>query len=182
MQVRQIVVAAGGRATAQATNEAATEVTTAARPPAAHRRGATEQAAPQPRKTMPLTNAVPRPRPPPRTDARRHAVAGLCHAAAAAPATPALLGATRRSAEPGRTALAARRRPLPADDWNAAARPRWVRTARAGSDAAGIAPERYVESRRGREQRAVNFQHEAGRITFSGPCFSFPCCRGPRIA
>jgi hypothetical protein len=32
----------------------------------------------------------------------------------------------------------------------------------------GIEPERYAESRRGREQRAVNFQREAGLISFSG--------------
>ena len=36
-------------------------------------------------------------------------------------------------------------------------------------DASGIAPERYTEGRSGREARAVNFQHEAGRITYSGP-------------
>ena len=44
--------------------------------------------------------------------------------------------------------------------------------------AAGLAPERYVESRRGREQRAVNFQHEAGRITFSGPQLQYPLLPG----
>lgn len=36
-------------------------------------------------------------------------------------------------------------------------------------DAAGVAPERYTENRRGRELRAANFQREAGRISFSGP-------------
>ncbi len=36
-------------------------------------------------------------------------------------------------------------------------------------DAHGIAPERQSESRRGRELRAVNFQRDSGRITFSGP-------------
>jgi hypothetical protein len=35
--------------------------------------------------------------------------------------------------------------------------------------AGGVAPERYTESRRGRDQRAVNFQRDAGLITFSGP-------------
>jgi hypothetical protein len=44
--------------------------------------------------------------------------------------------------------------------------------------AAGLAPERYVESRRGREQRAVNFQHDAGRITFSGPQLEYPLLPG----
>ena len=38
-----------------------------------------------------------------------------------------------------------------------------------GFDSAGIAPLRYTESRRGREQRAANFQRDSGRITFSGP-------------
>ena len=36
-------------------------------------------------------------------------------------------------------------------------------------DSAGIAPARYSESRRGREQRAANFQRGLGRITYSGP-------------
>jgi len=36
-------------------------------------------------------------------------------------------------------------------------------------DAAGLAPERHVDRRRGRDQRAVNFQREAGFISFSGP-------------
>ena len=38
-------------------------------------------------------------------------------------------------------------------------------------DEAGIAPQRHVESRRGREVRAVNFQRDRGRISFSGPAF-----------
>ncbi len=42
-----------------------------------------------------------------------------------------------------------------------------------GLDGDGVAPERHVETRRGRELRAVNFRREAGptggRITFSGP-------------
>jgi hypothetical protein len=40
-------------------------------------------------------------------------------------------------------------------------------------DAAGVAPERYTENRRGRELRAANFQREAGRISFSGPAHEF---------
>jgi hypothetical protein len=36
-------------------------------------------------------------------------------------------------------------------------------------DAEGVAPVRHAELRRAREQRAVNFQREAARITFSGP-------------
>ena len=34
-------------------------------------------------------------------------------------------------------------------------------------DAQGLAPRRYSESRRGKEQRATNFQREAGKLTFS---------------
>ena len=44
--------------------------------------------------------------------------------------------------------------------------------------ALGLAPERYVESRRGCEQRAVNFQHEVGRISFSGPQLQYPLLPG----
>ncbi len=36
-------------------------------------------------------------------------------------------------------------------------------------DAHGLAPERYTESRRGRERRAANFEREQGRIRYSGP-------------
>ncbi len=43
------------------------------------------------------------------------------------------------------------------------------RISRGGFDAAGLAPQRYAEGARGREARAVNFERQAGRITFSGP-------------
>jgi hypothetical protein len=36
-------------------------------------------------------------------------------------------------------------------------------------DPAGLAPERFVDRRRGRDRRAVNFDREAGVITYSGP-------------
>lgn len=42
-------------------------------------------------------------------------------------------------------------------------------TSQGGFDAAGLAPVRYTESRRGREVRAANFQRDSGRVTFSGP-------------
>ncbi len=46
-----------------------------------------------------------------------------------------------------------------------------------GLDVDGVAPERHVETRRGREVRAANFRREAGptggRITFSGPPVEF---------
>jgi len=47
-----------------------------------------------------------------------------------------------------------------------------------GFDAAGIAPLRYSESRRGRELRAANFQRGAGRITYSGPAVEHPLVPG----
>ena len=45
-------------------------------------------------------------------------------------------------------------------------------------DANGLAPERQVETRRGRELRAANFQRDSGRITFSGPQLEFPLLAG----
>jgi Protein of unknown function (DUF3108) len=51
-------------------------------------------------------------------------------------------------------------------------------TSRGALDAHGIAPERYVEGRRGREQRAVNFQRDAGLVTFSGPQQQYPVVPG----
>lgn len=54
-----------------------------------------------------------------------------------------------------------------------------------GLDLHGIAPERHVETRRGREVRAANFQRQtgpgaegAGRITFSGPRIEHPLLPG----
>lgn len=47
-----------------------------------------------------------------------------------------------------------------------------------GFDAAGLAPQRHTEVRRGRELRAANFQREAGRITFSGPAIEHPLLPG----
>jgi len=43
-----------------------------------------------------------------------------------------------------------------------------------GFDAAGLAPERFVDRRRGRDQRAVNFQREGGFISFSAPQLTHP--------
>lgn len=47
-----------------------------------------------------------------------------------------------------------------------------------GFDSAGLAPQRYTESRRGRELRAANFQRDSGRITFSGPSTQHPLVAG----
>jgi hypothetical protein len=45
-------------------------------------------------------------------------------------------------------------------------------------DAAGVAPERFAVRRRGRDRQAVNFQREAGKITFSGPTHELPLVPG----
>lgn len=52
-----------------------------------------------------------------------------------------------------------------------------------GLDLHGLAPERHVETRRGRELRAANFQRQpaaegGGRITFSGPRIEHPLWPG----
>lgn len=51
-------------------------------------------------------------------------------------------------------------------------------TSRGRIDEQGLAPERFVVRRRGRELHAANFQREAGRITFSGPAFELPLVPG----
>ncbi len=45
-------------------------------------------------------------------------------------------------------------------------------------DAAGMAPERYAESRRNREVRATNFQRAAHKISFSAQANEFPLAAG----
>ena len=47
-----------------------------------------------------------------------------------------------------------------------------------GFDAAGLAPERFTDRRRGRGWRAVSFQREIGRISFSGPSVEYPTWPG----
>ena len=45
-------------------------------------------------------------------------------------------------------------------------------------DANGLAPERHTDSRRGRDVRAVNFQRDTARVTFSGPKGEVPLVAG----
>lgn len=52
----------------------------------------------------------------------------------------------------------------------------WV--SRGAIDGAGIAPERYVIRRRGRDNQAANFQRDANKITFSGPTHELPLLPG----
>lgn len=47
-----------------------------------------------------------------------------------------------------------------------------------GFDAAGLAPERFIDRRRGRGWRSANFQRERGLISFSGPRQSYPAWPG----
>lgn len=47
-----------------------------------------------------------------------------------------------------------------------------------GFDAAGLAPERFIDRRRGRAWRSANFQRERGLISFSGPRLSYPAWPG----
>lgn len=53
-----------------------------------------------------------------------------------------------------------------------------VQTSQGGFDAAGLAPERFVDRRGARGARAANFQRDIGRITFSGPRIEHPAWPG----
>ncbi len=52
----------------------------------------------------------------------------------------------------------------------------WV--SEGGFDAAGLAPLRYTDKRRGKGELAANFQRGAGKITFSGPSTEYPLLPG----
>jgi hypothetical protein len=52
----------------------------------------------------------------------------------------------------------------------------WV--SRGAIDGAGLAPERFVIRRRGRDSQAANFQRDARKITFSGPTHEVPLLPG----
>ncbi len=51
-------------------------------------------------------------------------------------------------------------------------------TSRGRFDAAGLAPERFVDKRMRRSPQAANFQRDGGRITFSGPSVEYPLVAG----
>jgi hypothetical protein len=51
-------------------------------------------------------------------------------------------------------------------------------TSRGHWDLGGLAPERFVDTRRGREARAANFRHDVGLISYSGPSETYPLVRG----
>lgn len=52
----------------------------------------------------------------------------------------------------------------------------WV--SQGGFDAAGLAPVRYTDKRRGKSELAANFQRGAGKINFSGPATEYPLLPG----
>jgi Protein of unknown function (DUF3108) len=93
-----------------------------------------------------------------------------------APAAATLRYETRRNQRTGSAELTW----LPsADGWRLALAGTGMGMAsQGGFDAAGLAPLRHVELRRGREARAANFQRDSGRITFSGPSVEHPLLPG----
>lgn len=58
------------------------------------------------------------------------------------------------------------------------ARPLLDQLSEGGFDAAGIAPERFLDRRRGRTIGAAHFRREIGRISFSGPRIDYPAWPG----
>ena len=58
------------------------------------------------------------------------------------------------------------------------AQPLIEQTSQGGFDAAGLAPLRFTDRRRGRGQRAANFRRDIGRIGFSGPQLDYPAWPG----
>lgn len=65
--------------------------------------------------------------------------------------------------------------PLPVDG---VARPLVAQASQGLLDAGGLAPERFVDRRRGGRQQAANFRRDIGRIGFSGPAVDYPAWPG----
>lgn len=53
-----------------------------------------------------------------------------------------------------------------------------AQTSRGRIDVHGLAPDRFTDRRRGRQEQAANFQREAGKLTYSGPSVEFPLTPG----
>jgi hypothetical protein len=51
-------------------------------------------------------------------------------------------------------------------------------TSRGGWDLGSLAPDRFLDARRGREVRAANFRRDVGLISYSGPDTTYPLVRG----
>ena len=58
------------------------------------------------------------------------------------------------------------------------ARPLLEQHSEGGFDAAGLAPERFLDRRHGRTVGAAHFRHDIGRISFSGPPVDYPAWPG----
>ncbi len=56
--------------------------------------------------------------------------------------------------------------------------PTWQQASSGAFDAAGLAPQRFVDRRGRRGERAANFEREAGRIRFSGSAIEYPLLDG----
>ena len=63
-------------------------------------------------------------------------------------------------------------------DGRGAQRPLVEQASRGGFDAAGLAPERFTDRRRGARWQAANFRRDIGRIAFSGPGIDYPAWPG----
>lgn len=59
-----------------------------------------------------------------------------------------------------------------------AERPLVEQLSEGGFDAAGLAPTRFLDRRRGRSVGAAHFRRDSGRITFSGPAVEYPAWAG----
>ncbi len=57
-------------------------------------------------------------------------------------------------------------------------RPLLAQASQGAIAAEGLAPERFVDRRRGGRQQAANFQHDTGHIGFSGPAIRYPAWPG----
>lgn len=57
-------------------------------------------------------------------------------------------------------------------------RPLLAQASQGAITAEGLAPERFVDRRRGGRQQAANFQHDTGHIVFSGPAVRYPAWPG----
>ena len=57
-------------------------------------------------------------------------------------------------------------------------RPLLAQASQGAVAAEGLAPERFVDRRRGGRQQAANFQHDTGHIVFSGPAVRYPAWPG----
>lgn len=57
-------------------------------------------------------------------------------------------------------------------------RPLLEQSSRGSFDANGLAPERFIDRRRGRLVGAAHFRRDSGRISFSGPTHDFPAWPG----